>query len=134
MLERLQVCDAHRVGGNRPRSRPTPGSNSDTVGPCPPREVSDDEVIAGEPLRRNDADFVSGALTDLVREVVAVSFLDARPHGTFERLLFRVSRVDREVRHVVCGRVKRDVAPFRNEQRVVCRFGVIGKQRSHFGS
>ena len=38
---------------------------------------------------------------------------------------------NREARHVVRRRVERDVAPFRNRERIVRGFGVVGKERSH---
>ena len=48
VLQRVEVGDAHRVGGHRPGAGATAGADPDAVVLRPVDEVGDDEEVAGE--------------------------------------------------------------------------------------
>src|SRR5690606_4003667 len=58
VLERVYVSDPHGVCRDRPRTRTTARADPDALFARPVDEVGNDEKIAGEPHRGDDADLI----------------------------------------------------------------------------
>ena len=73
VLERVEVGDPHRVGHHRAGTGAAARADPDAVVLGPVDEVGDDEEVAGEPHRGDDADLELGLLADLVGDAVRVA-------------------------------------------------------------
>ena len=133
VLQRVEVGDAHRVGGHRAGAGATARTHADAVVLRPVDEVGDDEEVAGEPHLQDDADLVVGLLAHLVGDAVRVAHVQAPLDLLHEPALFALALGHREARHVVGVRVELHVAALGDEQRVVARLGMVAEDVPHLG-
>ena len=78
-LERADVGDAHRVGGERTGGGAPAGADGDVIVSCPLDEIRGDEEVGGEAEGVDGIDLISQALGDFwgVRLFLAVAFHEA---------------------------------------------------------
>jgi hypothetical protein len=132
VLERVEVGDAHDVRGHRAGARAAAGADPDAVRLRPVDEVGDDEEVPRVALRGDDLDLVLGLLADDVRDAVRVPPVEADLDLLDEPGLLALPRRDREVRHVPADRLgEPDVAPLRDEERVVARLRQLAPDGAH---
>ncbi len=129
--QRIEVGDAHRVGGHRSGTGATAGTDADAVLLRPVDEVGDDQEVAGEAHLEDDADLVVGLLADRVGNARRVAIVQAVLDLGGEPGVLGVPLGDREARHVVRRGVELDLAALGDQQGVVARLRIVAEELPH---
>ena len=131
VLQRVEVGDAHRVGGHRAGARAAARADADAVVLRPVDEVGDDEEVAGEAHLQDDGLLVLGLLAHRLRHAVRVADLEAAVDLLDEPGVLGLPLRHREPGHVVRVRVELDLAALGDDERVVARLGQVAEDVPH---
>ena len=129
--DRVELGDPQRERDDRTAGRPTPGADPDAGLLGVADQVGDDQEVAREAHRLDDAELVVGAgavgIGDAVREPPRETALDLLDQPGVLGLAGR----DREPRHEVGALVERDLAALGDQQRVVAGLGEVTPDLAH---
>ncbi len=135
--QRVEVGDPHGVRRHRPGPRAAAGADADAVVLGPADEVRDDQEVAREAHRGDDADLEVGLRADRLRgDPLGVAVGQALLDLLDEPGVLGLALGHREARHVVGRLVELDVAALGDQQGVVARLGqavALAPQLAHLG-
>ncbi len=132
VLQRVEVGDAHRVGGHRPGAGATAGTDADAVVLGPVDEVGDDEEVAGEAHLHDDVGLVLGLLAHLVGDAGGVAHVQAALDLLDEPALLGLAGGHRDSAACSSRSCRTRSSPRSAiSERVVARLGVVAEDVPH---
>ena len=129
--QRVEVGDAHRVGGQRAGGRATAGADADALVLGPVDEVGDHEEVPREAHLADDPDLVVGLLAHVVGDAARPALVQPALDLLHEPGGLVLALGQREPGHEVGALGERHLALLGDQQRVVARLGQVGEERAH---